>query len=152
MEQKANISIDLWVTNAPIGFDLGHDIDLEFSKSNKKFISAKNGPIVTKRKANISIEPRPQTRPTDLTLAMTLTLNFQGQKWNFAVSQQKRGLIAMNWKANISIEIYASNVTIGFDFYMTLTLDFWGQILKQLSQGPIGLKQKRCLAAVILNW
>ena len=47
-----------------IGFDLDHDLDLDFSRSNIFFkvkygisyISAKSGPIATKRKANISIE------------------------------------------------------------------------------------------------
>ena len=42
-----------------IRFDLGHDLDLEFSRSNIEFaisISAKNGPIAMKQKANLSVE------------------------------------------------------------------------------------------------
>ena len=40
-----------------IRFDLGHDLDLEFSRSNMEFaISHKSGPIATKQKANITIE------------------------------------------------------------------------------------------------
>ena len=41
-----------------IGFDLGHDLDLNFEGQILKisYISAKSGPIATKRKANISIE------------------------------------------------------------------------------------------------
>ena len=41
-----------------MGFDLGHDLDLEFSRSNTKFAISqpKNGQIASKRKANISIE------------------------------------------------------------------------------------------------
>ena len=58
-KRKANISIDLKTSNVTIGLDLGHDLDLEFSRSNSYgigYISAKNGPIATKRKASTSIE------------------------------------------------------------------------------------------------
>ena len=34
---KANISIELKASNVTMGFDLGHDHDLEFSRSNMKF-------------------------------------------------------------------------------------------------------------------
>ena len=34
---KENISIELWSSNVTIGFDLGHDLDFEFSRSNKEF-------------------------------------------------------------------------------------------------------------------
>ena len=46
----------------------------------------------------------PQMWPSDLTLAVTLTLNFQGQIWNSWYLGQK-GLIAMKQKANMSIEL-----------------------------------------------
>ena len=46
------------------------------------YISAKNGPIATKQKANYWLNSRPQMWPWGLTLAITLTLNFQGQMWN----------------------------------------------------------------------
>ena len=37
-KQKANISIELQASNVTtIRFDLGHDIDLEFSRSNMEF-------------------------------------------------------------------------------------------------------------------
>ena len=52
--------------------------------------------------------------PSGLTLAMTLTLNFQGQIWNLLYLSQI-GPIVMKRKANISIELQASNVTNGFD-------------------------------------
>ena len=52
-------------------------------------ISAKNGPIATKRKATYRLNSRPQMWPSDLILAMTLTLNFQGQMWNLLYLNQK---------------------------------------------------------------
>ena len=36
-KRRANISIELWGSNMTIGFDLGHDLDLEFSRSNIEF-------------------------------------------------------------------------------------------------------------------
>ena len=45
-----------------------------------------------------------------MSLARTLTLNFQGKLKNLLYLRQKWS-IATEWKANISIEIQASNVT-----------------------------------------
>ena len=36
-KRKANISIELKASNVTIGYDLGHDLDLEFSRSNTEF-------------------------------------------------------------------------------------------------------------------
>ena len=60
--------------------------------------------------------------PSDLTLAITLTLNFQGQIWNLLYLNEN-GPIATKRKANISIELQASNVTNGFD--LDHDLDIW---------------------------
>ena len=48
MEQKANI--ELYASKVTIKFELGHDSDFEFSRSNLEFpnISAKDGEIATK--------------------------------------------------------------------------------------------------------
>ena len=61
--------------------------------------------------------------PSGLTLAMTLTLNFQGQPWNLLYLSQN-GPIATKRKASISIELKASDVTIGFDLDHDLNLEF----------------------------
>ena len=36
-KRKANISIELKASNVTMGFDLGHDLDLELSRSNMEF-------------------------------------------------------------------------------------------------------------------
>ena len=54
-----------------------------------EYISAKNGAIATKRKANISIDLKTSMWPSGLTFAMTLTLNFQVQIWNWLYLCQK---------------------------------------------------------------
>ena len=78
-------------------------------------ISAKNGPIATKRKANISIELQglkcvhrawPWPRPRPLIFKV---------KFGISYISAKSCPIATKRKANISIELQGSNVTNGFD-------------------------------------
>ena len=62
------------------------------------YISTKNGPIATNEtKSKHGLNFKPQMWPLDLTLAMTLTLNFQGQIWNPLYLGQN-GLIATKQK------------------------------------------------------
>ena len=60
--------------------------------------------------------------PSDLTLAMTLTLNFQGQIWNLQYLNQKFSDYH-EMKSKHMIEFWASNVTIGFDLGPDLDLE-----------------------------
>ena len=79
------------VSNVTIGFDLGHDLDLEFSGSNMKFTIS--WPTMVRlprnKKQTYRLNSMPQMWPSDLTLAMTLTLKFQGQIWNLIHMGQK---------------------------------------------------------------
>ena len=90
-KQKANISIELWSSNVTIGFHLDHDLDLEFSRSNMEFTISR--PKIVRlpwnRKQTYRLNFKPQIWWSDLTLAMTLTLNFQGQIWNLLYLSQK---------------------------------------------------------------
>ena len=74
-----------------IGFDLGHDLDLEFSRSNIEFAISQPKMVRLPRneKQTYRLNSRAQMWPSGLTLAMTLTLNFQGQIWNFLYLSQK---------------------------------------------------------------
>ena len=103
-KRKANISIDFTTSNVTIGFDLGPDLDLEFSRSNAELAISlpEMVPLPRNKKQTHQLNSRPQMRSSDLTLAMTLTLNFQGQIWNLPYLNQK-GSIAKKQKANISI-------------------------------------------------
>ena len=55
------------------------------------YISAKNGPFAQNEKQTHRLNSRPQMWPSDLTLALTLTLtlNFHGQIWNLLYLNQK---------------------------------------------------------------
>ena len=63
-----------------------------------------------------------QMWPLDLTLAITLTLNFQGQIWNLLYLNEKWP-DCYETKSKISIELHASNVTNGLD--LDHDLDIW---------------------------
>ena len=90
-KQKANISIDLKTSNVTIRFDLGHDLDLEFSRSNMELAISMPKIVRSPRneKRTLQLNSRPQMWPSDLTLALTLTLNFHGQIWNLLYLNQK---------------------------------------------------------------
>ena len=87
------------------------------------YISAKNGLIATKRKANISIELLTSIVTIGFDFGHDLDLELSRSNIVCAISQPKNGQIASKRKANISIELQASNVTIGFEFYHNL--DHW---------------------------
>ena len=80
-KRKANIAIELWGSNVTSGFDLGHDLDLEFSRSNIEFAISQPKMVRFPRneKQTYRLNSGAQMWPAGLTLAMTLTLNFQGQ-------------------------------------------------------------------------
>ena len=85
------------------------------------YISAKNGPIARKPKANISIEPKASNVTIRFDLGHELDLEFSRSNMEFPISQPKK--IATKQKANISIELQASNVTNVFD--LDHNLDLW---------------------------
>ena len=85
-KQKANISIELKASNVTNGFDLGHDLDLEFSRSNMQFTIPQPKMVWLPRneKQICPLNSRPQMWPSDLTLAMTLTFEFS--RWNVTLT------------------------------------------------------------------
>ena len=89
-KRKSNISIELKASNMTIKFDLGHDLDLEFSRSNIEFAISqpKMARLPRNEKQTYRLNSMPQMWRSALTLAMTLTLNFQGQIWNLLYLSQ----------------------------------------------------------------
>ena len=71
--------------------DLGHDLDLEFSRSNMEFAISQPKMVWLPRnkKQTYRLNTRPQMWPSGLTMTMTMTLNFHGQIWNFLYLCQK---------------------------------------------------------------
>ena len=75
-KQKSNISIELWASNVTIGFDLGHVLGLEFSRSNMEFAISQPEMVRLPRNEKYTywLNSRPQIWPSSLTLAMTLAM------------------------------------------------------------------------------
>ena len=71
--------------------DFRHDLDLDFSRSNMEFAISQPKMVRLPRneKQTYRLNSRAQIRPSGVTLAMTLTLNFQGQIQNFLYISQK---------------------------------------------------------------
>ena len=121
-KQKANTLTDLKTSNMTIRFDLGHD--LEFSRSNMKFAISLPKMVWLPRneKRTHRLNSRPQMWPSDLTLAMTLTLNFQGQIWNLLYLNQKWS--DCHETKSKYINLNSRNVTMGLTLAMTLIFQF----------------------------
>ena len=80
------------------------------------------------------LNSRLQMWPSDLTLAMTLTLNFQGQMWNFLYLLQKWPDCheTQTYRLKSRPQMWPSDLTLT----MTLTLNFQGQIWSLLYLNP----------------
>ena len=90
-KRKANISNDLKTSNVTIRFNLGHYLDLEFSRLNMELAILylpKMVRLPRNEKLIYWLNSMPQMWPSDLTLAVTLTLNFQGQILNLLYLNQ----------------------------------------------------------------
>ena len=86
------------------------------------YISAKNGPIATKQKANTSIE---LLASNDLTLAVTLTLNFQGEIWIFIYLNQNWPDCHETKSKHIDLNSRPQIWPMGLTLAMTLIFEFW---------------------------
>ena len=113
------------------------------------------------KKETYRLNSRAQMCPSGLTLAMTLTLNFQGQIWNFLYLSQKGSDCHetkskhIDWNPGLKCDQWVSTWPLNFEglmgpwaltTHMTLTMDFHGQILKYLylrMGGPIDIAQRR---------
>ena len=86
-QKWSDTSIEILTSNVTIGYHLGRDLDLEFSRANMEFAISrpKMVPLQQNKKQTNWLSPRPQMWPSDLTLAMTLT-EFLRWSLEFAIS------------------------------------------------------------------
>ena len=124
-KRKANTSIELYASNVKIGFDLGHDLDLEFSNMEFAiYISAKNGLVATKRKANISIDIKASNVNIRFDLGHDLDLEFSRPDMEFAVSQPKVIPLPRNEKETYRFNSRPQMWPMGLTLAMTFTFEF----------------------------
>ena len=83
--------------------------------------------LLRKEKQTYWLNSRPQMWPSDLTLAMALTLNFQGQIW-YLLYQPKMVQLPRNEKQTYPLNSRPQMRPSGLTLAMTLTLNFQGQI------------------------
>ena len=119
-----------------IGFDLGHDLNLEFSRFNIEFAISqpKMVRLPWNEKQTYQLNSRAEMWPSGLTLTMTLTLNFQGQiqnllylskKWFYCHEKKSKHIDwtprPQMWPSGLTLTItltfafWRSNVTLTFD-------------------------------------
>ena len=127
-KRKANISIDLKTSNVTIGFDLGHDLDPEFSRSNMELAISlpKMVRLPQNKKQTHRLNSWPQMWPSDLTLAVTLTLNFQGEIWIFIYLNQNWPDCHETKSKHIDFNSRPQIWPMGLTLAMTLIFEFWG--------------------------
>ena len=110
-----------------IGFDLGHDLDLEFSRSNVEFAISQSKMVRLPRnnKQTYRLISRPQIWPLGLTLDMTLTLNFQSEIWIFIYLNQNWPDCHETKSKHIDLNSRPQIWPMGLTLAMTLIFEFW---------------------------
>ena len=128
-----------------IGFDLGHDLDLQFSRSNMEFAISRPKMVRLPRnkKQTCRLNFKPQMWPSDLTLAVTLTLNFLGQIWNSWYLGQKWSDCYETKSKHVNWTLKSQLWLLDLTWAMTLTLNRQGQIwnLPKMVRLPRNKKQ-----------
>ena len=111
-----------------IGFDLGHDHDLEFSRSDIEYIAGKNYSDCheTKSKINYWLNSRPSCDHQVLPWPWPWPSRFQiqGQIWNLVYLSQRLFDWRLPQKEKQTYQLNSSNVTIRF--YLEHDLERWG--------------------------
>ena len=109
-----------------IGFDLNHDLDLEFSRSIMEFpiSQPKKVRLPRNEKQTYRLNSRPQMWPMALTFLWSCPWIFK-VKYGISYISTKSDPIATKRKAIISIEPQASKWPMSLTFTITLTFEFW---------------------------
>ena len=89
------------------------------------YISAKNGPIAMKRKANISIELKASNVTMGFDLGHDLDLGVSRSNMEFAISQPKMVRLSRNEKQTHRLNSRPQMWPMGLTLTMTSTFEFW---------------------------
>ena len=129
-KQKANTLIELWASNVTIWFDLGHDLDLELSRSNMKFAISR--PKMFRLPGNKKQTYRLKLKTSNVTigcdLGHDLDLKFSRSNMEFTISQPKMVRLPQNEKQTYRLNFRPQMSPLGLTLAMTLTLNFQGQL------------------------
>ena len=126
-KQKANILIELQGSNVTIGFDLGHDLDLEFSRSNIEFAISQPKMIWLPRneKQTYRLNSKASNVTIEFDLDHDLDLEFSRSNMEFPISQPKVVRLPRNEKQTYRLNSRPQMWPMGLTFTITLTFEFW---------------------------
>ena len=125
-KMKCKQSIELEASNVTIRFDLGHDLDLWIFKVKYGicYISAKNGPFATERKANISIELQASNVTIRFDLGHDLDLWIFKVKCDLELWPNRHGIgQGFSW-SNFEIAVSQNGMWIDTSFTVTCHMHF----------------------------
>ena len=116
-----------------IGFDLGHDLDLEFSRSNMEFAISQPNMVRLPRneKQTYRLNSRPQMWPMGLTLTIIMTIEIWGSNvtLTFDLTHDLDHGIFMVKFWNSCISEWEGRLTLhkgcGSRSFMTMTVTIW---------------------------
>ena len=110
-----------------IGFDLGHDLDLEFSRSNIEF--AISQPKMVRLPRNKKQTYRLNSKASNVTirfdLGHDLDLEFSRSNTEFPIYQPKMVRLPRNEKQTYRLNSRPLMWPMGLTFTITLTFEFW---------------------------
>ena len=119
--------IELLGSNVIIGFDLGHDLDLEFSRSNIEF--AISQPKMVRLPRNEKQTYRLNSKAWNVTirfdLGHDLDLEFWRSNMKFPLSQPKVFRLPWNEKQTYRLNSRLQMWPMGMTLTITLTFEFW---------------------------
>ena len=115
-----------WSQDLKCDLDLGHDLDLEFSRSNMELAISlpKMVRLPRNEKQTHQLNSRPQMWPSDLPLAKTLTMNFPGKMWNWLYLTQKWSDCHKTKRKHIDLNSRPQMWPVGLTLAMTLIFEF----------------------------
>ena len=113
-----------------IGFDLGHDLDLEFSRSNIEFAIFQ--PKMVRLPRNETQTYRLNSKASNATIGFDLghdlDLEFSRSNKEFAISQPKVVRLPQNEKQTYQLNSRPQMWPMGLTFTITLTLEWEGRL------------------------
>ena len=126
-KQKANILIEFWGSNVTIGFDLGHDFDLEFSRSDIEFAISQPKLVRLPRNENQAywLNSKASNVTIQFDLGHDLDLEFTRSNMEFPISQPKVVRLPRNEKQTYRLNSRPQMWPMGLTLTITLTFRFW---------------------------
>ena len=162
--EKQTYRLNSKASNGTIRFDLGHDLDLEFSRSNMEFAISQPNMVRLPRneKQTYRLNSRPQMWPMGLTL--TIILNFEIWSSNVTLTVDlthdlDHGIFVVKFW-NSCISEWEGRLTLhkgcGSRSFMTMTVTIWwlrsGVWIYQIATGVTSVVGVPSTHLVLLLW